>query len=45
MLYGAQGANGVIQIFAKKGSRNKPLSISLASKVSIDNVILGEDKP
>ncbi|MBO9201003.1 MULTISPECIES: SusC/RagA family TonB-linked outer membrane protein [Niastella] len=44
MLYGAQGANGVIQIFTKKGSKNKPLSITLASKVSIDNVILGEDK-
>ena len=44
MLYGAQGANGVIQIFTKKGSRNKPLSITLMSKVSIDKVILGEDK-
>lgn len=44
MLYGAQGANGVIQIFTKKGSRNKPLSITLLSKVSIDKVILGKDK-
>lgn len=44
MLYGAQGANGVIQIFTKKGSRNKPLSINLMSKVSIDKVILGKDK-
>jgi TonB-dependent starch-binding outer membrane protein SusC len=44
MLYGAQGANGVIQIFTKRGSRNKPLSITLMSKVSIDKVILGEDK-
>jgi hypothetical protein len=44
MLYGAQGANGVIQIFTKKGTRNKPVSISLTSKVSIDKVILGKDK-
>lgn len=44
MLYGAQGANGVIQIFTKKGSKNKPLSITLLSKVSIDKVILGKDK-
>lgn len=44
MLYGAQGANGVIQIFTKKGSRNKPLSITLVSKVSIDKAILGKDK-
>ncbi|MCS3795944.1 SusC/RagA family TonB-linked outer membrane protein [Niastella sp. OAS944] len=44
MLYGAQGANGVIQIFTKKGSRNKAPSITLLSKVSIDKVILGKDK-
>lgn len=44
MLYGAQGANGVIQIFTKRGSRNKPLNITLMSKVSIDKVILGKDK-
>jgi TonB-linked SusC/RagA family outer membrane protein len=44
MLYGAQGANGVIQIFTKKGNKNKPLSITLMSKVSIDKVILGKDK-
>jgi TonB-linked SusC/RagA family outer membrane protein len=44
MLYGAQGANGVIQIFTKKGSRNKAPGITLLSKVSIDKVILGKDK-
>ena len=44
MLYGAQGANGVIQIFTKKGMRNRAVSISLSSKVSIDNAILGKDK-
>jgi TonB-dependent starch-binding outer membrane protein SusC len=44
MLYGAQGANGVIQIFTKKGSRNKAPSITLQSKVSIDKVLLGKDE-
>src|SRR5207248_1256785 len=43
MLYGAQGANGVIQIFTKKGTKNRRASISLNSKVSIDNAILGND--
>ena len=43
MLYGAQGANGVIQIFTKKGSRNRKPSITLSSKVSVDNAILGKD--
>ncbi len=43
MLYGAQGANGVIQIFTKKGSRNRRPSITLSSKVSVDNAILGKD--
>ncbi len=40
-LYGAQGANGVIQIFTKKGSLNSKLSISASSKVSIDKVLEG----
>ena len=43
MLYGAQGANGVIQIFTKKGSKNRKASISLNSKVSIDNAIMDEN--
>src|SRR5678816_869329 len=43
MLYGAQGANGVIQIFTKKGSKNRRIGISLQSKVSIDNAIMGND--
>lgn len=43
MLYGAQGANGVIQIFTKKGSKNRRASISLNSKVSIDNAIMDKD--
>jgi TonB-linked SusC/RagA family outer membrane protein len=40
-LYGAQGANGVIQVFTKKGSLNGKLSISGSSKVSIDNILRG----
>jgi TonB-linked SusC/RagA family outer membrane protein len=43
MLYGAQGANGVIQIFTKKGGKNRRIAIGLQSKVSIDNAIMGND--
>ncbi len=43
MLYGAQGANGVIQIFTKKGSRNKKPTITLGSKVSFDQALLSKD--
>jgi TonB-dependent starch-binding outer membrane protein SusC len=39
MLYGAQGANGVIQVFTKKGSLNGKMSISFTSKMSIDNIL------
>jgi TonB-linked SusC/RagA family outer membrane protein len=41
MLYGAQGANGVIQIFTKKGALNGKLSITLNSKSSVDNILRG----
>ncbi len=42
-LYGAQGGNGVIQIFTKKGSKNggKP-SISVSTKYTFDNIIKGD---
>jgi TonB-dependent starch-binding outer membrane protein SusC len=40
-LYGAQGANGVIQIFTKRGTLNNKLNINLNSKVSIDNILQG----
>jgi len=40
-LYGAQGANGVIQIFTKKGSLNSKLSINVSSKISVDNALKG----
>jgi len=43
MLYGAQGANGVIQIFTKKGSRNRKPAVTLGSKISLDNALLGKD--
>lgn len=42
MLYGAQGANGVIQIFTKHGAKNQPLHISVSSKLSIDKVLTGK---
>jgi TonB-linked SusC/RagA family outer membrane protein len=44
MLYGAQGANGVIQVFTKKGSRNKKPTISFFNQASFDQVITG-DRP
>jgi TonB-dependent starch-binding outer membrane protein SusC len=39
MLYGAQGANGVIQIFTRKGNLNGKMIITYNSKVSIDNIL------
>lgn len=42
-LYGAQGANGVIQVFTKKGALNSKLAINVSSKVSVDNVLIGKD--
>ncbi len=40
-IYGAQGANGVIQIFTKKGKRDGRLLINLRSSVSFDQVLTG----
>jgi TonB-linked SusC/RagA family outer membrane protein len=37
-LYGAQGANGVIQLFSKKGKRGQ-VSINLSSSYSVDKYI------
>jgi TonB-linked SusC/RagA family outer membrane protein len=42
MLYGAQGANGVIQVFTKKGARNKKPTISISSQASFDQIIRGK---
>ncbi|EDM34503.1 putative outer membrane protein [Pedobacter sp. BAL39] len=41
-LYGAQGANGVIQIFTKKGLRNGETRITVNSRVNIDNMLKGK---
>lgn len=38
-LYGAKGANGVIQVFTKKGSRNQRPGISVTSKISSDQIL------
>ncbi|HEX5653478.1 MAG TPA: TonB-dependent receptor plug domain-containing protein, partial [Chitinophagaceae bacterium] len=43
-IYGAQGANGVIQIFTKKGSRSGKTTVTFNSRVSIDNVLKGNMK-
>src|SRR5580698_316378 len=41
MLYGAKGANGVIQIFTKKGSLNGKPTITVNSKASVDHILTG----
>jgi TonB-linked SusC/RagA family outer membrane protein len=41
MLYGAQGANGVIQVFTRKGLLNARLGISFTSKAGVDNILRG----
>ncbi|HVU54074.1 MAG TPA: SusC/RagA family TonB-linked outer membrane protein [Puia sp.] len=43
MLYGAQGANGVIQIFTKHGMHNRKLEISVLSQVSQGNILKGKN--
>ena len=43
MLYGAQGANGVIQVFTKKGTLNGKFNLSFNSKVSIDHILTGKN--
>jgi len=40
-IYGAQGANGVIQIFTKKGEKNTPPKISIESSIGVSNVLTG----
>ncbi|PYF77033.1 SusC/RagA family TonB-linked outer membrane protein [Pedobacter nutrimenti] len=39
MLYGANGGNGVIQVFTKKGTRNGKLIIDVVSRYSRDKVL------
>ncbi len=43
MLYGAQGANGVIQIFSKRGKSDKRVSITYNGKYFIDEAIRGKE--
>ncbi|PTX19482.1 TonB-linked SusC/RagA family outer membrane protein [Pontibacter mucosus] len=43
-IYGAQGANGVIQIFTKKGQRGQKPAINVSSRVAFDNPITGNLK-
>ncbi len=40
-IYGAQGANGVIQIFTKRGRAGEKLKITYNGRMSIDNAITG----
>ena len=40
-IYGAQGANGVIQIFTKRGKRGQRPSITISSRASFDNALRG----
>ncbi|MBE0674794.1 MAG: SusC/RagA family TonB-linked outer membrane protein, partial [Bacteroidales bacterium] len=43
-IYGAQGANGVIQIFTKKGRKGQKTDIRISSSVSFDNALRGNLK-
>jgi len=43
MLYGAQGANGVIQVFTKRGTKGTAPAISASTKFSTDQIIEGKD--
>jgi TonB-dependent starch-binding outer membrane protein SusC len=40
-IYGAQGANGVIQIFTKKGRKGQKTNVNFSSNLSIDNPLRG----
>lgn len=42
MLYGAQGGNGVIQVFTKKGIKGTSPTISFSSKYSNDRILQGD---
>lgn len=40
-IYGAQGANGVIQIFTKRGKKGQRTEVTFNSSLSVDNVLTG----
>ncbi|MCT4646034.1 MAG: SusC/RagA family TonB-linked outer membrane protein, partial [Carboxylicivirga sp.] len=43
-IYGAQGANGVIQIFTKKGKKGQKPQVLFNSRTSIDSPLFGKYK-
>nr|WP_295869262.1 SusC/RagA family TonB-linked outer membrane protein [uncultured Chitinophaga sp.] len=43
-IYGAQGANGVIQLFSKKGTRSGKINVNFSSRASFDDVLTGNFK-
>jgi TonB-linked SusC/RagA family outer membrane protein len=43
MLYGAQGGNGVIQVFTKRGVRGTAPAITFSSKYSNDRILTGDE--
>lgn len=42
-LYGAQGANGIIQLFSKKGTKGRSPSISFRTQLSLDRIVRGKN--
>lgn len=42
MLYGAQGANGVIQIFTKKGTKGSSPEVTVSSKAVFGTILRGD---
>ena len=42
MLYGAQGANGVIQVFTKKGAHSRKPEINFTSQMSVGKILTGK---
>jgi len=43
MLYGAQGANGVIQVFTKKGAHNRKPEINFTTQASTGSILKGKN--
>ncbi len=43
-IYGAQGANGVIQIFTKKGQKGQKPQVIFSTKTSFDSPLFGDYK-
>lgn len=43
MLYGAQGANGVIQVFTKKGAHNRKPEVNFTTQASTGSILKGKN--